>query len=208
MAKTTLTLDEYKRIKKLIDEAEKDETPYASVQEDSIAVVGDANKTEMNEHNFTMRFIMPDNEETDQWIADNKDDNSIKQISRENGRVTIDWRYKNVFIKPRIMPKLLTVSAKWFSLFYKTDINDKYEFRFTDYGIQDVITLLDEMTDEQVDSIYQTVATILGVPTQYTDNMSFEYVLNVFGKLPEYYPELMNELYDFFRLPSVNTANS
>lgn len=199
MAKTELSLEEYKKMKQFIDEAEKDDTPYASVQEDSIAVVGDANKTEMNEHSFTMRFMMPKTEATEQWIADNLEDNNIDLVSSKDGRLTFDWRYKNVFIKPRIMPKLLTVCAKWFSLFYKTDINGKYEFRFTDYDTQEVITLLDEMTDEQVDSIYQTVAVILGVPKQYTDYMSFEYVLNVFQKLPEYYPELMNELYDFFR---------
>lgn len=208
MAKTTISLDDYNKMKSYIDGAEKDDTPYASMQEDSIAVVGDANKTEMNEHNFTMRFCMPKNEETQQWIADNLDHYNINLVASEKGRLTFDWRYKDVFIKPRIMPKLLTVSAKWFALFYKVDVNDKYEFRFTDYSTREVIELLDSMTDEQVDAIYETAGIILGVPQEYRDYMQFRYVIDVFSKIPEYYPELMNELYDFFHSPSVDTANS
>ena len=54
-----ITYEEFVEMKKKMDEAEEDTTPYAITDGDEISVVGDPNKTEIKKNDYVILFAYP-----------------------------------------------------------------------------------------------------------------------------------------------------
>lgn len=168
----TLSIEEYNKIKGLLDEAEKSDTPYPSIKEDSIEVVGDANKTERNSHDFSITFILP----------------------TEEGKARSTQEYKDVYITPRRSTAIIPSIVELLPIFYK--IGD--DGTVGDYTARESADILKMMSPVTWDYLYDTVGAILGIPVEQREFMSPGSVLSAFLQFLREYPETVNEAFDFF----------
>lgn len=169
----TLSIEEYNKIKGLLDEAEKSDTPYPSIKEDSIEVVGDANKTERNSHDFSITFILP-----------NDKGEKEKKVQE----------YKDVYITPRRSTAIIPSIVELLPIFYK--ISD--EGSVGDYSAREAAEILKMMSPQAWDYLYDTVGAILGIDEKLREFMSTGSVLGAFNQFLREYPEIVNEAFDFF----------
>lgn len=171
-----MTEQEYNTIEEAFKEAEKDDTPFLIATEGELAVAGDANKTQLNSHDFTMKFRVP--EETDEGVK-------YKLISKE---------FKNVYITPRQdtkIVKMLTMLIPYFKKIEKTgDVTEltKEERRM----------IFESLGDEVYDAMYDVTASVLGIDKQLRDYMMPVDVLNAVAQIITLYPEVVNETDTFF----------
>lgn len=164
----TLSMEEYNKIKSLLDGAEKDDTPYPSIKQDTIEVVGDANKTERNTHDFSITFIV------------------------DGKKVVQD--FKDVYITPRRSTAIIPSMVEILPIFYK--IND--DGTVGDYGEREAAEILKMMTPQTWDFLYDTVGAILGIEEAQREFMAPGSVLGAFIQFVKEYPETVNEAFDFF----------
>lgn len=164
----TLSMEEYNKIKSLLDGAEKDDTPYPSIKQEEIEVVGDANKTERNTHDFSVTFIV------------------------DGKKVVQD--FKDVYITPRRSTAIIPSMVEILPIFYK--IND--DGTVGDYGEREATEILKMMTPQTWDFLYDTVGAILGIEEAQREFMAPGSVLGAFIQFVKEYPETVNEAFDFF----------
>lgn len=167
----TLSMEEYNKIKSLLDDAEKDETPYPSIKEEAIEVVGDANKTERNAHDFSITFVVPE-------------DNKRKKIEQE---------FKDVYITPRRSTAIIPSMVELLPIFYK--ITDG---KVEDYSPREAEEILKLMSPVTWDYLYDTVGAVLGIEENLREYMLPGSVLHAFLQFLKEYPETVNEAFDFF----------
>lgn len=163
-----LSMEEYNKIKSLLDETEKDDTPYPSIKEDAIEVVGDANKTERNAHDFSITFIIDD-----------------KNVVQE---------FKDVYITPRRSTAIIPSMVELLPIFYK--IGD--DGTVSDYTTREATEILKMMSPQTWDYVYDTVGAILGIEESKREFMAPMSVLKAFTQFIREYPETVNEAFDFF----------
>lgn len=168
----TLSMEEYNKIKSLLDGAEKDDTPYPSIKQEEIEVVGDANKTERNTHDFSITFIVPHEGEK-------------KKVTQE---------FKDVYITPRRSTAIIPSIVELLPIFYK--IGD--DGTVGDYSAREATEVLKLMTNATWDYLYDAVGVILGVDESMREYMVPGSVLNAFIQFVKDYPETVNEAFDFF----------
>lgn len=164
----TLSMEEYNKIKSLLDEAEKDDTPYPSLKEEAIEVVGDANKTERNAHDFSIGFIL-------------------------DGKKTVQ-EFKDVYVTPRRSTAIIPSMVELLPIFYK--IGD--DGSVGDYSKREASEILKMMSPQTWDYLYDTVGAILGIPESQREFMAPGSVLTAFSQFLREYPETVNEAFDFF----------
>lgn len=165
-------MEEYNKIKTLLDEAEKDDTPYPSIKEEAIEVVGDANKTERNAHDFSITFI----------------------VLTEEGKKQSVQEYKDVYITPRRSTAIIPSMVELLPIFYK--IGD--DGSVGDYTSREATEILKMMSPVTWDYLYDTVGAILGIPEEQREFMAPGSVLKAFLQFLREYPETVNEAFDFF----------
>lgn len=167
----TLSMEEYNKIKALLDDAEKSDTPYPSIKEDAIEVVGDANKTERNLHDFKITFIVPD----------------------ENGeKKKTEQEFSNIYITPRKSTAIIPTMVELLPIFYKVGEDGSVG----DYEAREATDILTAMKPSLWDAMYDTVAAILDIKNP--DYMTPGSVLTAFTQFLKGYPETVNEAFDFF----------
>ena len=169
-------MDKYLEFKEGIEAAESDTTPFI-IPDEEIAVVGDANKTQLNCHDFEITFRIPVKME----------DGSVKQVKKTK-------EYKGVYITPRMDTQVVKLLTK-FLAYYNKPTEDGEVVPFTPEEIDHIRMTYDE---EMLDIMYDTVGVVLKIAPELRECMLRASVEDAVVKILGQYPELVNEADTFF----------
>ena len=154
-----------------VEAAEESTTPFV-VTGDELAVVGDANETQKNIHEFKMRFRVPS----------------------ENGYTVKEKVFKDVYITPRQDAKVVKAFATVLPYLRKVDAAGDVE----KLGASDVVGILESLEDEFFDAAYDVVASVLRVDAALKEYMLPMDVIDAMTQIAEQIPEVINESDTFF----------
>lgn len=171
-------LKAYEEIKEGIDKAPESPVPFPVVKDDRMSVVGDANETQINKHDFKIRFRLPE---------------GVVDGQKVDGGVIKEIEYKDVFITPRQSGKVVTSLCRMMPFFRKIVDNGVEE-----YSSDEVAALLAEFGDDFVDNMYDLVAKVLKVDDALVDYMTPNSVVSATAQILTNYPEIVNETEAFF----------
>ncbi|MHC5215194.1 hypothetical protein ACYSNR_00895 [Enterococcus sp. LJL128] len=187
----TRTVAEILKIKEAMAEAEKDSTPYLAMnEEDELIVNGDANKTEIKSNDYTISFLLYE----DQLADFPYQDAAVIEVSgRYRAVVTLKDK--------RITPRMNTSLVKYFmelNPFFSEFLPDGSIERASDTVLTERILLAG---DQLYLPLYNIVATMLGIDDYYGEYMEQMSVFETFLEILYNHPELVNESDVFFGLP-------
>lgn len=168
----------YEDIKEGIDNAPNSTVPFPVVKDDKMSVIGDANETQINKHDFKITFRLPEG------IADGQ---------KIDGGVLKEIEYKDVFITPRQSGKVVSSLCRMLPFFRK--IVDK---GVADYTQEDIVEMLAEFGDDFVDDMYDLVGKTLKIDDALIDYMLPGSAVQATVQIVTGYPEIVNEAEAFF----------
>lgn len=172
----------YEEIKEGIDSAPESPTPFPVVKDEKISVIGDANETQINKHDFKITFRLPDG------VADGE---------KVDGGVLKEIEYKDVFITPRQSGKIISALCKMLPYFRK--IQEKQgEKTASGYTKDEIVEMLAEFGDDFVDTMYVLVGKTLQIDDALIDYMLPSSAMTATAQIIEEYPEVVNEAEAFF----------
>lgn len=179
-----LTQEQFLEMSKNLKKAEEDDTPIIALVNDEVNVVGDANKTELNKHTYSIRFRFPEE------LSNYKTPDSI-----EVGKWFInEIVYEDVFVSPR--RDLKVVSAIMGIVPFFKSVSDSGELvNKTD---TELLEFARNLPDEIILDMYDIVSAFLNVDESLVEYMSPFSVIEVMGDLIRDYPEVFNEADVFF----------
>lgn len=169
-----MTEREYRTIEEAFDSAEQDDTPFLVATEDELVVVGDANKTEIDPHDFKIQFRLP------------------PEKPGEKERV-VDKEYKGVYIKPRQRTRLVKALTAIKPFFKKVEENGG----LMSLSPEEVAVLLMQSDEEMFDLMYDLVGAALGIDPALVDYMEPLSVLDATANIIHAFSDAANES-DFF----------
>lgn len=169
-------MNEYKEIENALNKAEESVVPFAVVDGDVVAVVGDANETQINPYDFEIEFRVPQ-----------KTDDGVKYINR-----TV--KYEGVYIKPRQNQNILNAVTTILPYFRKA-LEDG---SVTNYTEEEKRAIFESFGDDLYDEMYNLVALVLGVDPALKDYMLPSSVFNATANIIYQWPSLINEGDTFF----------
>lgn len=176
-------LDAYKKMEESIDNAPESPTPFPVVKNEKLSVIGDANETQVNKHDFTIVFRLPEG------VADGE---------KVPGGVLKEVEYKDVFVAPRQSGKVISSLCRMLPFFRKiidTADGGKEGVSFTR---DEVVEMLAEFGDEFVDDMYDLVGKFLKIDDALVDYMLPESAMKATLQILNEYPEIINEAEAFF----------
>lgn len=181
-----ITREEFDEIKRKLDEAENDTTPYAVVANDEVGIVGDPNKTEMKKGEYTIRFGFPN---TKEWRAQIDESEIFKETENYIG---IEKTFSNVFVSPRRHSTVLSAFTELYAFFnYITDDGEVRELT------EDEIPKALQMLDENIDAVYRAVGSVIGIDDSVMEWAFQTDITYALLKMIKDFPEIINET-DFF----------
>ena len=166
----------YEEIKEGLEAAQSDTTPFL-IPDEELTVVGDANKTELNIHDFEITFRVPQRQE----------DGTVKQVTRTK-------EYKDVYITPRVDTAVVKMLTKLMP-YYRKPMEDGTVGEFTP---EETVKIIEEFDDEVVSVLYETVVTFLKIDPSLRDYMTQGSVMAAAAKIIRQFPEVVNEADTFF----------
>ena len=173
-----ITQEQLIKLREAKEAANESDIPFPIVKDGDIAVVGDANKTELNKHDFRLTFLVP-NEETDGY------DKKVVE-------------YKDVWLKPRQAVTVQRLMTSLLPLFYKVKENGKVE-NLNDDEMMEVVNMYEGTV---LDQIYHLVAVVLGVDERLQDYIDPASALEAYRKIMQFYPDVARASDVFFGLSS------
>lgn len=184
-------LDAYKKMEKSIDAAPESPTPFPLVKDEKLIVVGDANETQVNKHDFTITFRLPD---------------GVVEGEKVVGGVLKEVEYKDVFVPPRQSGKVISSLCRMLPFFRKIidtamdnhgeDVaEEKKAISFTQ---DEVVSMLAEFGDDFVDDMYDLVGKFLKIDEALVDFITPESAMKATLQILNEYPEIINEAEAFF----------
>lgn len=180
-----VTPEDMLKLSKEIKKAQEDTTPYAVVADKQIHVVGDANKTENKQHDYTVKFRFPIDYE---GMFPDEDKEYIGNY------FTIVSEFKNVTINPRKDLKILASVSRIIPYVKKLNEDGTIE----DPNDDEIIQMCLDMPDEIEDAMYALTANVLGVPSEISDFMLATDVFSFVSDFVSDFPEVFNEADAFF----------
>lgn len=182
-----VNLEDMVDIQKSMDEAQKDDTPFAVVKDDSVKVAGNANKTEIKRRNYSVRMRFTKAE------AELRGINPKEIIKTIEDYVIIRVDFEDVHIVPRRDLDITAAIVRVIPYFQK--IKDKDT---EDRSQAEMLKMVQEINEDIGDDLYNLVAAVLNIDRSLTDHMIMTDVLDVVEKLPEDFPEVFREADAFF----------
>lgn len=168
----------YEDIKEGIDNAPNSTVPFPVVKDDKMSVIGDANETQINKHDFKIQFRLPE---------------GVAEGEKIDGGVLKEVEYKDVFITPRQSGKVVSSLCRMLPFFRK--IVDK---GVADYTQEDIVEMLAEFGDDFVDDMYDLVGKTLKIDDALIDYMLPGSAVQATVQIVTGYPEIVNEAEAFF----------
>ena len=154
------------KIKEALKEAPKDDTPFPVVSQGKLTVVGDANKTEVKERNYTIEFHFDpievealgiDEEEIEKWVE---------------GQAVVHMDFDHVTIKPRYRPEVDAAIVKILPYFWRLNEETKK---------------LEERTDDEMTELVNDMCIEIG-----DDIMEWASVSDTIIQIIKDFPEVFN----------------
>lgn len=165
-----MTQEELLEIKKEMDKAQEDTTPFVAVSDENIAVIGDPNKTDLKKYDYTMIFNFP--------------------VKGDPGKYTEhEVEYNNVFVSARQNPRIVALLNKLMPYFRKP----LPDGTVVDYTRDEAVEILSEFEDNINDLLYKLVGSVLGVDPSLQDYMRYDKVVEAFVQIVHNIPEMVNE---------------
>lgn len=161
------------QLKEARDKAMEDTTPFAVMKDGDIAVVGDANKTEITKQDFTLVFLIPG------------DDGKYHEHP---------VAYKDIYLKPRQAVTVQRLMTALQPLFSKVKPGGDIE----DYTQEEMIELANEFEGQVMDQLYHLVGYVLGVNKELVDFITPNSVLEAYGKIMVAYADMTKASESFF----------
>lgn len=184
-----LSVEDFIELKKQMDEAENDTTPYAVVDNDEISVVGDPNNTELEKHDYVMGFLYPNTDEWRKQIFKNGD----TIINETPNYIMVKRMYEDVWVPPRIFTNVQTSVIELLQFF--NVVMDDGEIR--DMEVDEMLEALKLLKPEMVEAMCHVMATVLRIPYEEEEYMSQIYCMRALVQLAAQFPEVFNGA-DFF----------
>lgn len=179
-----MTQEDFLKIKKEMDRAEADTTPYAAVVGDEIAVVGDPMNTEVKKHDYTATFLIP--KEMSPMFPDAKD------VGK--GYLRVDIEYKDIFVNARNNMKYTSKMAQLIPFYKKLEDNGDV----TDMELDELINMFAQLEDYVVEALYGLVQVVLGVDESLIGFMTPGSVLRISQEIMHDFPNVLNQADLFF----------
>lgn len=165
-------MDIYDKIDNGIENAEKSVVPFQITKDDEIAVVGDANATELNKHDFQIVFKVPDG-------------TGYKEYTKD---------FRDVYLKPRHETRLVKFMTALLPYYRKVTADGGV----TRYEPLERDQIKRAFSEEIYDLMYDLVATVLDIDQGLKDYMTQKSVVEATTQIIELFPELVNESDTFF----------
>jgi hypothetical protein len=173
-----------KKIQESMEEAHKDDTPFATATKEGLVVMGDVNKTEPKYRSYEVEFHF-DPLEVEKFHIDEED------IERYvDGQAVVHMTFDDVTIKPRHRLEVDAAIVKILPYFYKISEEKNEVSERTDEELRD---LVNDMCIEIGDDMYNLVAAVLRVDRRIVENMEWQSVMDTITKIIEDFPEVFNE---------------
>lgn len=166
------TEDKIIQLKEAREKAMEDTTPFPVMKDGDLAVVGDANKTEINKHDFVLTFIVPEGGGYKEKIVE----------------------YKDVWLSPRRAVAVQRLMTALQPLFYKVGEGGKIQ----DLSEDEMLDVVVKYEGDVLDQLYHLVATVLGVDERIADFIEPNSALNAFHQIMLSYPDLLKASDSFF----------
>lgn len=168
--------EDYKKIKEAIDSAQDSVAPFPVMDGDELAVVGDANETQLNKHTYEMRFKVPIEEDGKRKIV-------IKKVE-----------YKDVYVTPRQEPKIVQSIVELLPFFKKI----KEDGTVGELTEEESWQILCDMDQAIYDNMYALVGNFLHIDRSLWDYMVAGDVVGVVVGILSDFHETVNEADTFF----------
>ena len=172
-----ITQEELIKLKEAKEQSMNDTTPFPVMKDGDLAVVGDANKTEINKHDFVLTFIVP-NEEG----------------KYEQKKVV----YEDVWLKPRHAVTVQRLMTALQPLFFKV----KEEGGLQELSDSEMMEVVIQYEGTVLDQIYRLVSAVLGVDERIADFIDPTSALEAFHKIMTLFPDLVKASESFFGFSS------
>ncbi len=169
---------DYEKMSDAIDKAQESIIPFPIVDGDTLTVVGDANATELNKHDFKMRFRVPVEQE-----------DGTRQYTR------LEKEFKDVYITPRDDNRIMLMIAQILPYFRKLDADGGIE-KLSD---EEKLAVYEQFDDEVFDSMYNVVSAVLKVDRALKDFMHPMDVVKAAIRIMDEFPEAVNQADTFFK---------
>lgn len=167
-----MTENEYREIDEALDTSEESVVPFPVPTDDELIVAGDANRTEINRHDFTVVFSVPKGDK-------------YETVTRE---------FKDVYITPRQAPTIQKAVTALLPFFRKANTDGTV----TEYTEAEKVEIAKKFDQSIWDSMYQVVGVVLRIDPAVVDYMTPNSVLKALVKIIMQYPEMINEADTFF----------
>ena len=172
-----MTKEQYDSIEQALDKAEESVVPYPVVSEDEVAVVGDANLTEIKKEEFKITFYIPQKRE----------DGTV-------GYTMTEKVFKDVFVQPRYAAEIEMAATMIRPYFTKLN-QDGGLSKLTDEEKLDVLRSFDR---DIMDHLYELVSRVLHIDSELKDFMYPTSVVDTTVKILLTYQDMVNASDGFF----------
>lgn len=189
LLKTRVDLDDMLKMQKSMDDAQKDDTPFAVVSDDGVVVAGDVNKTERKSRDYSIRFRFPESHMKDLGI-DEKD-----VIDRVAGYIVIQLDFNDVYIVPRRDIDIEAAIVKVIPYFQKLQDDG---ISTEDRSAEEMRDFTKTLSNEIIDDLYDLVSAVLNVDRRITQNMVLNDVIDTATRMPQDFPEVFRAADHFF----------
>ncbi len=186
-----LTVEQFIEMKKAMDEAENDTTPYAVMNSDGdeLNVIGDVGKTEVVKHEYTILFYYPNSEAWKQELERRE----MSIIKETPNYIICRKTFKDVWIPPRVYTAVQTAFVELYQFF--NTVSENGELR--DLTYDEVVQAMRMLGQDMIEAMVHAVATILRIPREEEDFIYSLGLPTVVIQMIADFPEVINGV-DFF----------
>lgn len=177
-SQSNMTKEQYDALLEAINKAQESTRPFTVIKNDTLAVVGDANDTELKKFEYEITFKKPTYDEEGNLV----------------GKTSETKRYKNVFIAPRQQTRVVKLLTMILPYFHKVN-EDGSLGNYTPFELGEIFSTMDESV---YDLMYELVSCVLHIPKEDADYMQFSSVIGSTIKICVEFPEVVNEAESFF----------
>ena len=191
-----MTVEQFIEMKKKMDEAENDTTPYAVTENDEMSVVGDVNNTEIKKHEYVIQFAYPN---TAYWRQRIKHQN-MEVLSETPNYIGVRRQFKDIWVPPRVYTAVQTAFAEVYQFF--NIATDSGEIR--DLTNEEILEALRILSQTMIESMCHAVATVLRIEPEEEECMLPTSTMKTILLMIDDFPEIINGM-DFFTDRSLET---
>lgn len=177
-SQSNMTKEQYDALLEAINKAQESTRPFTVVKGDNLAVVGDANDTQLHKFEYEITFKKPTFDEEGNLV----------------GKTTETKTYKNVFIAPRQQSRVVKILTMILPYFHKVN-EDGSLSNYTTLELAEIFANFDESI---YDMMYELVAYVLHIPQEEKDYMVWSSVVGASVRICVEFPEVVNEAESFF----------